>query len=263
MASDFHFVDWTQISGPSKDPATRRLIRKQAMSKVAADRRQKGVWRHKSVTASSNTQTPPIPEPQPFEGTHDDPRSHPKNRPNSPSQQTNLIEDSLPHDDIDEYDIDASPTIATETSIFTPFIPPSMPSKDYEMMRIESDFDLLDLSAMTTFHVGRITTMSLFNNPAQLAGVIQCRQWSYFSFLPPRWGYCACLDDAARCVASRVRNWIRGIVDPVRETLMLYSKALVSLQAALNNPKTYMQPEVLCATEILSIYEVSKLPTSR
>jgi hypothetical protein len=42
--------------------------------------------------------------------------------------------------------------------------------------------------------------------------------------------------------------------------LAYYIKALESLQKALDSPKQRFKPEVLCATEILALYEVNTLP---
>ena len=138
------------------------------------------------------------------------------------------------------------------------WIPPNIRSSGYESMKINYGFDPLDVSALTTFHSGRITSQLLFQNPARLAHVLRQRQWSYLSFLPSRYGYSTCLDDAAHCVAARVRQWMSSPSDPPSsKVLSLYSKSLISLQSALNDPMLYLNPEVLCATHILAIYEVN------
>lgn len=131
-----------------------------------------------------------------------------------------------------------------------------MASTGYEMLRMKCNFDILDLSALTTFHVGRITTEGLYASPTGLVDVLQCRQWSYFSYIPCRFGHFPYLDDAARCVARRVRGWVEGEVKPSVVVISLYLKALNSLQAALNDPVLCTEPETLCATALLSIYEV-------
>lgn len=141
---------------------------------------------------------------------------------------------------------------------YRPAVPVNMPSTGYEMLRMKCNFDILDLSALTTFHVGRITTEGLYAcRPRGLINVLQCRQWSYFSYIPCRYGHFPCLDDAARCVASRVRGWVEGEVKTSATVLSYYVKALNSLQAAVNDPVQCTQPETLCATAVLSIYEVT------
>ena len=104
-------------------------------------------------------------------------------------------------------------------------VPASDPSSGYESMRIDNGFDLLDISALTTFHSGRTTAQLLSREPLRLAHVLRCRQWSYFSFLPSRYGHSTCLDDAAYCVAARVRQWMSSPSEPPDDgVLSLYSK---------------------------------------
>ena len=136
-------------------------------------------------------------------------------------------------------------------------IPAPLPSTGYELMRIRFNFDVLDLSALTTFHVGRATAKALSLQPARLLDVLRCKQWSYLSYIPSRYGQVSCLDDAAHCAVARVRHYAVSPAEPLnRNVLTLYSKALLSLQAALNDPVLCLNPDVLCATQILSIYEV-------
>ena len=256
--SNFPFVDWSQISGPRKDPATRLLIRKQAMSKAAAARKERGDWGKK--TKSKATRELDEPRQRTEDAHRGSIRTNIEHRPKNNTTISPPTENHATTELAHAIELEEPPIGDEEWSVPYSFIPMNMPCKDYEMMRIDSDFDLLDLSALTTFHVGRITTMSLHSNPAQLASVLQCRQWSYFSYLPARWGFFPCLDDAARCVASRVRHWLSGDIDPLPQTRLLYSKALISLQTVLNDPILCMEPEVLCAIEILSIHEVTFPP---
>ena len=137
----------------------------------------------------------------------------------------------------------------------------SLSSTGYEAMRVEFDFDLLDLSALTTFHVARSTAQFLLAEPSRLLHVLRCRQWSYFSYLPSRYGQSRCLDDAARCVAARIRQWVCHPGKPDDAVLALYAKALKSLQGALNDPLQCTKPDVLCATQIMAIHEL--LDTAR
>lgn len=252
--SPLHFVEWAQISGPKKDPATRLLIRKQAMNKAAVARKQRNSWAKKNRNQST-VETTTIRDTEEIHG-----RKQPKDTPPvqdtpvSQSGNTTFCLDGVPMEDVFAEPV-AEPPVISDLETITP-IAPNMPSVGYEMMRIQCNFDLLDLSAMTTFHVGRITSRALVEEPQRLVDVLQCRQFSYFTYLPSRWGHFACLDDAARCVANRVQRWISGSVDPHPETLALYSRALSSLQKAVNDPVLCLEPEVLCATEILSIHEV-------
>ena len=136
-------------------------------------------------------------------------------------------------------------------------IPMSMPNKGYDSMRVRYGFDILDLSSLTAFHVGRVTAQALTIEPSRLIGILQCQQWSYFSYLPGRYGNSSFLDDAVNCVAARVRQLISYPLGQLSGTILsLYSRALRSLQAVLDDPKLWMEPDVLCATEVLALFEV-------
>ncbi|KAL8713081.1 MAG: hypothetical protein Q9225_006846 [Loekoesia sp. 1 TL-2023] len=140
-------------------------------------------------------------------------------------------------------------------------IPASPSSTGYEAMRIRYDFDVLDLSALTALHIGRSTAQPLHDKPSQLLDILRCRRWSYFSYMPWRYGHTKCLDDALCCVAARVRQWLTDPGTPNDRVLLLYSRAVKSLQAALDDPVQSMEPDVLCATEVLSIFQL--LDTTR
>ncbi|KAL8959956.1 MAG: hypothetical protein Q9183_005549, partial [Haloplaca sp. 2 TL-2023] len=122
--------------------------------------------------------------------------------------------------------------------------------------RIRYDFDVIELSALTAIHIGRATAEPLHDRPSRLLEILQSKQWSYFDYLPGRYGQTPCLDDAICCVAARVRQWITNHSKPTRQVLELYCRAVKSLQAALDDPCERLHPNVLCATEVLSIYEL-------
>ena len=252
----FQFVDWSDVAGPTKNAATRVLIRKQAMSKAAQARRESGVWGKKHVTRKKPETMPPVqatPERPSRLSENSDPNSGlaspPLSMSSSNDDEADVIDQALTADN----DHGKS---KRQLSICQTTISPKMACTGYELLRMESDFDILDLSALSTFHVGRITTKTLHTSPLLLSQVLQCRQWSYFTYVPGRFGHYPCLDDAIRCTASRVRLWIRGETSVNAATLSLYTKALDSLQDAINDPIRRLMPETLCATELLAIYEV-------
>ncbi len=259
--SHFQFVEWADVAGPTKNAATRVLIRKQAMSKAAAARKLRGDWGKKN-TARREAVIVPSAQAIPERSLKLSEKSNVDCGLASPPASVSSSNDGL--------DTTHRPTnlrLDYDRRILNQYqssgcaiIPPKMASTGYELLRMESDFDVLDLSALTTFHVGRITGTTLHTSPMLLKDVLQCRQWSYFSYVPSRFGHCACLDDATRCVASRVRLWVKGEVNLNAETLSLYTKALDSLQVAINDPCLCVMPETLCATELLSIYEVNSSP---
>ncbi|GAM37171.1 hypothetical protein TCE0_022f06860 [Talaromyces pinophilus] len=143
-------------------------------------------------------------------------------------------------------------------------IPTSLSGTGYERMRIQYNFDLLDLSALTTFHVAHATASALAAHPTRLTDILRCRQWSYLTYLPSRIGHCDSLDRAAECVAARVQNWLAFPSEPIsKDVLRLYSKALEALRTELENPDSFLRADVLCATEMLGIYELLKMSTEQ
>ena len=232
-SQSYGFVDLSSGAGVPVGQDTRLLIRRQAMSRAATARKQRGFW------GQHNRRQCPVSQPDPEEPTEVeiDAAASRSVRIGTSTQQQGLM-----------------PVTRARLAI-----PASIPSLGYEWMRIDYGFDLLDISALTTFHTGRITARLLSSEPLRLAHILRCRQWSYVSFLPSRYGHSACLDDAAHCVAARVRPWMMFPSDPPDEgVLSLYLKSLTSLQSTLNDPTLYLQPEVLCATIILAIYEVTR-----
>ena len=136
-------------------------------------------------------------------------------------------------------------------------IPASLPARGYELASMKSEFDILDLSNLATTHINRAGRAALSHNPYHLIRQLQSStQQSYLSFLPSRYGQIPCLSDAADCVIARARHLISPNKNFEAAVIAFYVKALDSLQRALNHPTQRYQPEVLCATAILALYEV-------
>ena len=136
-------------------------------------------------------------------------------------------------------------------------VSPVSPS-DYELMSARCGFDLLELSTLATMHVGRATRHAISADPYHL--VLQMRsqqQWSYLSFLPSRYGHISVLSEAADCCVARAQQIVTPQVNGEVKVIAKYVKALDSLQKALDSPTQRYTPEVLCATQILAMYEVS------
>ena len=235
-SGSYVFIDSSTDAGVPTGKESRRLIRRQAMEKVAAARRKTGTW------GQHNRRQYPISQLDLEKQAEAERKAATSSsaRPDLNHQQQGLIH-----------------MFEARTAIR-----PDLTSSGYESMRIKYGFDLLDVSALTTFHTGRITAQLLSKEPFRLATILRYCQWSYFSFLPSRYGYSACLDDATHCLAARLRQWVIAPGDsPSDGVLSLYSKSLRSLQSALNDPDLCLKPEILCATAVLSIYEVTRLPT--
>ncbi len=250
---------WTWINSSdglkSTSPKIRTLIRKQAMSKAAAARRRvrrsPPSKRQDSSQSRADQHTREIPEQiseispiqdndiQPLcpeaEGLHSNPLML------SASKASELVIGGL-------HQVSYMPR--------QEWIPASPSSTGFEAVRIAFDFDPTSLSCLTDIHVGRATARPLRDKPDRLREILRCKRWSYYEYLPSRFGQSRCLDDAIRCIAARVRQWFNNSAGPNRSALELYSKAVESLQAALNDPVLCHHPNVLCATEVLSLFEL-------
>ncbi|CAD6441889.1 2d48933b-c2e2-4077-9e8d-7469ac408db9 [Sclerotinia trifoliorum] len=148
-----------------------------------------------------------------------------------------------------------------KTLPFDPVIPSSIFSPtSYELMLSKFGFDILELSTLATLHVGRATRRALCKSPESIVHQIRTqKQWSFLSFLPNRYGHSPCLSAAVDCVVARARQIIScphntKFWEPL--VLSHYITALETLQRALDSPTTRYKPEVLCATEILALYEL-------
>lgn len=87
---------------------------------------------------------------------------------------------------------------------------------------------------------------------------------SFVEFVPSRYGSSECLTAATNCVLAKVKSLLapQKLKDP-EIVLRLYSKALQTLQDAISDKSSYLDADVLCATQLLSLYEVFQaLPLS-
>jgi hypothetical protein len=138
-------------------------------------------------------------------------------------------------------------------------IPQSVPAQGYQQARVEFDFDLLSLSALTTVHFNRAAVKALSMAPERLVHILQLRETSYLDWIPAYYESSSVLRNVINCTMAQARR-VTNPNGSVSETavLSLYVKALEELQAALNDPARWRMPEILCATQILSLFEVSK-----
>lgn len=79
----------------------------------------------------------------------------------------------------------------------------------------------------------------------------------YLGHVVRYYGHIPCLDDAMQAVVTQVQANLRPHSPPSERAILLkYGKALKSLQEAINGP-SWEGPEVLCATQLLALFEVS------
>jgi hypothetical protein len=243
--ANVQFVNAT-ISNPKapKDPAVRAVIRKQAM-KIAADtRRRSGSY------GKHNLRQFPIFVQASNDGSDAeevlyqeevDEHIHHAEGSQSQSYQQSLVKAN---------DAGVGPTLTLS-------IPTRPRATGIELATVKNGFDIADLSMLATFHIGRATAEVLSSDPSQLLKLLNFQQWSYMSYVPGLYGTSACLDHAVDCIIARVRHIIAPNGEAgEQEVIRLYLRAINSLQKALNDPNQCLAADVLCATEILALYEV-------
>ncbi|KAK1238187.1 hypothetical protein MKX08_002766 [Trichoderma sp. CBMAI-0020] len=135
--------------------------------------------------------------------------------------------------------------------------PPPMPLSGLELLVKDIGLDPINFSSLTSVHLGPVASTLLHRDSGQLPGILIDRQWSYFSFIPPRFGHVAALDDAFRCLITAAHSLLVPN-DSRGDEVMLhsYGKALQSLQQAIYKPNNRYAAETLCAMGILSIVEI-------
>jgi hypothetical protein len=132
-----------------------------------------------------------------------------------------------------------------------------MPLSGLEQLTAKIGLNVLDLSALTTAHIGQRATSFLAERPSRLVDLVTHRKVSYLNHVPTRYGCTYCLDDAVHCLITKARRVLIGPGNAGCSTeLTLYCKALRSLQSAIDLEQGWRNPDVLCAIQVLSLYEV-------
>jgi hypothetical protein len=256
--ADFQFVNATptNLRAPD-DKAVRALIRKQAMKQASAARRQQGNYGkqnvgqypvfHQDTVQQCSGKSPCT------EGSHEEEcfcvcgEEEPLRL-----KETGARQDYRP-------ELDSSrPQPFLDGLLSTSRLHPGLSLQGYEATIAAYNFDVVDLSTLASLPLGRFAGETLSANPSQLTHLLRCKQWSYLSYLPSRYGYSDCLKDAVNCIIARVRQILTPADQKLKpKVLLLYGRALKSLQKALDSPAQCYEPEVLGAIEILALYEVS------
>jgi hypothetical protein len=128
----------------------------------------------------------------------------------------------------------------------------------YPSMLARRNLEFLDLSLLASIHIGRNTGQKLLETPMNISHFLKGRAWSYFRFVPFYYDQCELIHNATDCIVARVRCLLTPN-DGNLESLAVssYSNALSHLQRALNSAKQNPTAQILCATQILGLYEVS------
>jgi hypothetical protein len=105
--------------------------------------------------------------------------------------------------------------------------------------------------------MSRATIQALSNDPPRLKGLLQHRETSYLDFVPLLYDESALLRLVVDCTMARAQYLLHPNSTITELTVLkLYGKSLSGLQAALRDSNRWFMPDVLCATQILALYEV-------
>jgi hypothetical protein len=131
-------------------------------------------------------------------------------------------------------------------------------SATHPTMLAQCNLDFLELSSLAALEVGRFTGQRVLEKPRSIAHFLGGKNWSYCRYVPFYYAESTLIRNATDCVVAQVRCLLSP-EDLTWESLALtsYSNALSNLQDAINSAPQPPSAEVLCATQILSLYEVS------
>jgi hypothetical protein len=127
----------------------------------------------------------------------------------------------------------------------------------YPSMLVKCKLDILDLSLLVSLEIGRYTGERLLRNPQNLVSFLGGKNWSFCRYIPHHYSQSDLVRKATDCVLARVRCLLspkQAEWEPL--AISSYSEALSVLQEAINSTSQVPSADVLCATQMLGVYEV-------
>jgi len=252
----FHFIN---SHGPKvpKDPALRTLIRKQAMKDVGIARKKRGGYGRVNLRQNPSDARTSVPkESTESSGSSTDTDRHSHVTPNSDSAS------STPTTDTDATTPEAQLAVTkqmqtwlTDHDLVLPLNGP--PATGYEKLRMKYHFDVRDLSILTSFNIGKGTMLAISSNPELLTTLLGSQMQSYLQFIPSRYGHKPFLTAVVDCVSAKVHSKLYPRNDVFEGMILrMYAKALAQLQVAVAGDESSLDPDLLCAIQMLSLHEV-------
>lgn len=247
-------------SGPKlqSDPSVRQLIRKQAMRDVGIARKRKGTYGKQNTGQLPKTDVQFRPVVSSSSGSNSNRTDSPEMYGSDTSGSSKDTEDTEVEGLFDRQLVPARSTNASPNA--SSFLQTLKLLSSYETTRSRFNIDIVDLSMLTNFNVGKSTIAILFADPTRLAALLGQEQWSYLSYIPSLYSQSPCVKAATDCVLAKARGVLTQQSGSTELELALYAKALRSVQAAISNHSACMLSDVLCATQLLSLHEVLPVP---
>ncbi len=256
----FAFVSYEGPKLPG-DPNIRNLIRHRASSHTAAARKRNGGY------VKHNTRQFPIWLPKPESRDEEEQDSPPRRETPGSTPKGNQHRDTYADGCIEGFttcdDEVTSPYQLESIVRLASFL--SHPS-DCSGAAVRQNYPLLNLIApLTVLHLG-VTTLWHFRPDlwcisqtlAKMPRRPEFRPLLYY--IPSRYGKVASITHATDSLLARLEQIVRtrGRWSPEWDALSLksYTKALRSLQEAIDDESQRLMPETLCAVELLALFEV-------
>ena len=254
--TSFHFINATGPKVP-KDPALRTLIRKQAMKDVGIARKKRGGYGRVNLRQSPSHANTSVPkETSENSGTSTDTEDHSRVTPDSDSASsapTTYTDATTPDDQL--VVTRQMHTWLTDPDWSMPLNGP--PATDYERLRMKYHFDIRDLSILTSFNIGQGTMLAISSNPELLMTLLGSQMQSYLQFIPSRYGHKPFLTAVIDCVSAKVHSKLYPRNEMFEGMILrMYAKALAQLQIAVAGDESSLDPDLLCAIQMLSLHEV-------
>ncbi|KAF2237719.1 hypothetical protein EV356DRAFT_510724 [Viridothelium virens] len=245
----FEWIDQSR-DGHVPKGATRRAIRRHAMRSAGTARKQGGVYGKTNLRQ----------EPVFVDEVIDQPNS---SLPRSQSQSQSWSSLPSPEQDAgnsmrsDTYRYGINDTF--QAAGFRPStpIPASLSSTGYQLLKQEYGVDLARLATLAEVHFGRATCRILSQQPSILKFICSDDTISYLRYVPALYDHCALIQAVTRCTLARMQQCLSPSPTALSASVLKhYEKALQRLQQALNDPACLYEPVVLCATQILALFEL-------
>lgn len=266
--NSFHFINTTGPRVP-KDPAVRTLIRKQAMKDVGLARKKRGGYGRVNLrqTPSGADDTSALNGLSESSGSGSG-SSTATHLDSCMTPTSDSVVSSAPttNADTDATDPDDQLVVTTQMHSWLrdqdwvlPLTGP--PASDFERLRMKYHFDIRDLSILTSFNIGKGTMLAISSNPELLTTLLGSQMQSYLQFIPSRYGHKPFLTAVIDCVSAKMHSKLYPRNEGFEGTLLrMYAKALAQLQEAVAGDESSLDPDLLCAIQMLSLHEVCMGP---
>lgn len=129
---------------------------------------------------------------------------------------------------------------------------------NYNNARIRYNFDILDLSMFASAYMGRAAVSSIRHNGILREAMLSSRGSSFLDQIPQLYGESELLRMVVDGVLARAHQVTSKTSRTSRtDVFVLYNKGIWQLQNALSCAGMMHKPEVLCAVQLMQLFEVS------